>query len=263
MLRARYGAAIVLFVLSASPAFSKKAPTISESELAQITERGRALYQYDQVAWHATDAVLATHPSKGEDGRYIAQRTDKGWVVAFGHLNQTHDAFLIAHVATRGTADQEFSVEHLATPKQDTGFFLAAAKAIDLSLQDFQGENRPYNTAVLPAPAGQLYVYVLPAITKDGVYLVGGDERYTVSADGNTLVEKHRMHHSIITMDMNNVPQGSKVEAGYHVHVLSGVPEDSDVLYVLTRKPTMPEFIGVDGKMRYQIKEDGTILPQK
>ncbi len=229
---------------------------------AQITDRGRALYAYDQAAWHATDAVLATHPSKGEDGRYIARKTDAGWVVAFGPLSSAGDAYLIAHLATEGKKPQEFSVEHFTTPKNGTGFFFVAAKAVDLALKDFQGENSPYNVAVLPTPDGQLYVYVLPAQTKDGAYPLGGDERYTISSDGNTFVDKHRMHHSILTFDTND-PQTAKIVAGYHVHVLSEVPEDSDVFYVLTRRPSIPELIGVDGKLRFQIMEDGTILPKK
>ncbi len=262
MFRVRFSIAIVLSLLSAPSAFSKKAPTISSAELAQITERGRELYAYDQAAWHATDAVLATHPNDGKDGRYIARKTDAGWVVAFGHLSEARDSFLIAHLATQGKTPQEFSVEHFTTPMIDTGFFFAAAKAFDLALKDFQGENVPYNVAVLPAPEGQLYVYVLPAQTQEGIYPLGGDERYTVSSDGNTLIDKHRMHHSILMFDMHD-PQFAKIAAGYHVHVLSDVPEDSDVFYVLTRRPSIPEFIGFNGKMVYEITEDGTIKPQK
>jgi len=262
MLRARLGFVAVLSLLSAPLAFSKKAPNVSSEELAQITERGRALYAYDQAAWHATDAVLATHPNEGEDGRYIARKTDAGWVVAFGHLSSARDSFLIAHLATQGKTPQEFSVEHFATPETDTGFIFAAAKACDLALKDFQGENVAYNVAVLPAPESQMYVYVIPAQTKDGIYPLGGDERYTVSSAGNTLVDKRRMHHSILLFDTHD-PQLARVEAGFHVHVLSDVPEDSDVFYVLTRKPSIPEFIGFNGKMVYEIMEDGAIKPQK
>jgi hypothetical protein len=262
MLQARSSIVVIIFVMSASSIFSKNTPKISPEELPQITERGRALYAYDQAAWHATDAVVATHPTNGEDGRYIARKTDNGWIVAFGHLTEAHDAFLIAHLATQGKTPQEFSVEHFTTPKTDTGFYFAAAEAVDLALKDFQGENVQYNGAVLPANEGRLYVYVLPAQTKNGVYLLGGDERYTVSSDGNTLIDKHRMHHSILTFDTND-PQTAKIVAGYHVHVLSDVPEDSDVFYVLTRRPSIPEFIGVDGKLRYTIMEDGTIQLKK
>jgi hypothetical protein len=259
MLRSRACAFIVLCALTAFPSFAKNAPIISDNELGQITERGRALYAYDQAAWHATDAVRAGNPREDEVGRYIARKTDRGWIVAFGHLNESRDAFLVAYLATQGKTLQEFSVEHLATPQSDKGFYLAAAKSINLALHDFKGENRPYNVAVLPAPADQLYVYVLPAQTKNGVYPLGGDERYLVSSDGNTILEKRRMHHSVMTFDLTG-PDVSRMAAGYHIHVLSDVPEDSDVFFVLTRRPSVPEFIGVNGKMRYKIMEDGSIL---
>lgn len=169
MLRAKSFAFILLCTLAALPAFAKKAPAISDTELAQITERGRALFAYDQAAWHASDAVQATNPRQEDIGRYIARKTDKGWIVAFGHLNEARDAFVVAYLATQGKTLQEFSVEHLAAPQNDTGFYLAAAKSVDLALHDFQGEKRPYNVAVLPDPSSQLYVYVLPAQTKDRV----------------------------------------------------------------------------------------------
>jgi hypothetical protein len=259
MLRTRFCTAFTFCALIVSPAFAKKSPAISDSELAPITERGRALYAYDQAAWHATDAVQATNPRKEEVGRYIARKTDKGWMVAFGHLNDAHNAFLVAYLASQKQKLDEFSVEHFATSQSDTGFYLAAAKSIDLALHDFQGDNRPYNVAVLPAPAGQLYVYVLPAQTKNGVYPLGGDERYTVSPDGSAITEKRRMHQIVLMFDLTT-PDVSKMAAGYHVHVLSDVPEDSDVFFVLTRKPSVPEFIGVEKKMRFQILEDGRIL---
>jgi hypothetical protein len=42
----------------------------SKAELAQVTERGRQLAQYDIAAWYATYAVVATKPDEGlVDGR--------------------------------------------------------------------------------------------------------------------------------------------------------------------------------------------------
>lgn len=256
--------ALALAVLSLVPraAWAKRAPLASTEELAQITERGRLLYAYDQAAWHATDAVLATHPAKGEGGRYIAQQIGGKWVVCFGHLSAARDAFVVDHVATQGATLEQFSVETLPTPRPETGFVFAAAKAIDLALQDFQPEKATYNIAVLPAPGGEFYVYLYPAQTQDGIFPLGGDERYIVTADGATLIDKHRMHHAILNFD-THPPNGSTLSAGFHVHVLSTVPEDSDVFYVLNRRPSLPEFIGVDGKLRYQINPDGTIVSMK
>jgi hypothetical protein len=71
----------VLFLFSVGASASSRP---SAAELAAITERGRLLAEYDASAWHATDAVLATHPKEGSSNRYIAHKTDPDWVVDFG-----------------------------------------------------------------------------------------------------------------------------------------------------------------------------------
>jgi len=243
--------------LLASTAFCQNESLPSDNDLAAITARGRLLYEYDQAAWHSSDAVMATKPPKEELGRYIAQKTDSGWVVAYGRLNESRDAFLVAILATQGKTLQEYSVKRLDPVQSDRGFYLAAAKAIETALHDFQGSNRPYNAAVLPAPTGQFYVYLLPAQTQDGVYPLGADVRYLIATDGGAIVEKRQMHKGMIPTG-GSVPPGTTVVGGSHSHVLSNVPEDSDVFYVLTRKPPMPEYIGTQIAV-YAVNPDGSI----
>ena len=48
------------------------------------------------------------------------------------------------------------------------------------------------------------------------------------------------------------------VKVGYHSHVLSEVPEDTDVFLVLTRKPQVPEIV-VAGAYMFTIDVDGKI----
>lgn len=228
-----------------------------------VTERGRALYEYDEAAWHATDAVRATNPPDEAVGRYIARKTDVGWKVVFGHLNTTHDKFLIAYEASQGAKPQDFSVKKLDPPVEDASFYLAAAKAIDTALQDFRGEKRPYNVAVLPASSNQTYVYVVPAQVKDDVYPLGGDVRYTITSDCTAIAEKRQLHKTILENDPSSLPKGAKDVAGYHTHVLSEVPEDTDVFHVLTQKPPRPEYVATMKKKLYIINADGTILEGK
>jgi hypothetical protein len=247
-------ASVAFFVL---PTLAQKDSVPSDSELAAITARGRLLYEYDQAAWHGSDAAMALHPPKEDVGRYIARKTDAGWEVAFGHLNESRDAFLIAVVATQAKSLQEFTAKKLDAPRGDTGFYLAAAKGIEMCLKDFQGVKQPYNIAVLPAESSQLYVYLVPAQTEDGVYPLGADERYLVSADGGTIVDKRRLHKGMIS-NRGPIPPGATQAGGTHSHVLSDLPEDTDVLYVLTRKPSMPEFIGTEIAI-YSVNPDGTI----
>ncbi len=174
---------------------------------------------------------------------------------------RNHDKFLTVYEATQGTGPEFFTTKKYDPPLESRGFYLYAAKAFDAALKDLGPVNQPYNAYAIPSETGQLYVYLLPASEKDGVYLLGGDARYTFSADGGTLLEKRQMHKAILKFDFNDKSSGiKKIEAGYHIHVLSDIPEDSDVFYVLSRKPSIPEYIGMQDKKIYVVHTDGTII---
>lgn len=251
----------IAIVLCAPPLLAQKAKPLSDSELAEITARGRMLAAYDNASWHATDAVVALKPANGIVRRYIARKTDAGWVVDFGRLNETKDAFLIAYEATQGSNPQQFTVKTYDPPQKDTGFFYIAAKAIEVSLQNFHAEQRPYNAYVLPMDSGQLYIYVLPAQTVANVYPLGGDVRYLVSADGSTIIETRQLHKTILEKK-HSLPAGTTQAAGYHTHVLSDVPEDSDVFHVLRQETPLPEYVGSKNGI-YVVETDGTIRQVK
>jgi hypothetical protein len=84
-------ASLILFLTCISFAGKKKPEP--DPVMPDVTARGRALYEYDQAAWHATDAVQAMHPLDQSVGRYLALKSDKGWKVVFGHLNDQRDKF--------------------------------------------------------------------------------------------------------------------------------------------------------------------------
>jgi hypothetical protein len=241
------GIAVLLAYGAIAVAEQKGAPP-SQEQLAEITERGRLLAEYDQAAWHATDAVIAINPRKDDRSRFACRKENK-WTCVFGHLGA--DKFLIDYEAVQGASPEKFEVQHHEPPSEDTGFYFAAVKAMLLAGKDFQAtaENRPYNPSAIPAAAGQFYVYLVPAQTKAGIYPLGGDARYLVTADGNTIVEKRQFHKSILETSPVG-PNGQKVVMGVYIHVLSDGPEDTDVFYVLTREPLIPEMIGA-GKLKY------------
>jgi hypothetical protein len=233
------------------------APTTGE--LAAITERGRLLYEYDQAAWHASDAVQMANPKNVEGQRYIAKKENGKWTVVFGKLNEDRNWFGITYQAEEQATLRQFAVKQETGERQDEGFFLCAARAIELAMKDFGAANRPYNVAVLPATAEQLYVYLYPAQTKARVYPLGGDMRYLVSADGTKILEKRPMHKTII----ETAPQsGKRTVAGFHTHVLSDQPEDTDVFHVLTQDPPQPEFVGTP-RFIYKVSTDGAIQIEK
>jgi hypothetical protein len=257
-------------VLFAAPALSSaslaqsQARPPTESELAEITARGRALAAYDFASWHGTDAVMALKPVEGSVRRYIARLTPKGWVVAFGRLTAARDTFLVAYEAVRTAQSGEYEgftgVAH-AKPIADTDYYVHAARALDTATADFGPVQRPYNVAALPTPYGNWYVYLFPAPTITGVWPLGADTRYTLSADGRTILEKRRLHNSVIEFGasrMRSPASGAALEAGSHTAVLAEIPEDTDVYHVISRTPRVPEYVMTDHFV-YKIDIDGKI----
>jgi hypothetical protein len=238
----------------------------SDTELAAITERGRALAEYDAASWHATDAVQAANP-KTVEGQYCLARKEYGrWKVIFGVLNADKSKFVIQYEAQQGSKPKEFTVTKDAPTKEDQGFYLVAARALDLVLADFGRASRPYNAAILPATQEEqagapspFYVYLYPAPTRVGVFPLGGDVRYLVAADGVKILAKRQMHKTVIE---NTPAKGKKVVSGFHNHVLSDEPEDSDVLHVLQQDPPIPEMIATQHFL-FEISEDGAIRIRK
>ncbi len=246
----------LVVLLSVTHGLGQRTNPPSRTELASITERGRRLAEYDVAAWYATDAVVAMKPAAGSVACYVCRKSDNIWIVAFGRLNETHEKFLIAYEATQGANAKAFSVKRFEPPKEDTGFFLAAARAIEVSLGDFKGVSRPYNVAVLPADSNQVYVYVIPAQTKQGIFPLGGDARYLVSADGSKIIEKRQLHNAIL--EFSAPPESESVQGSFHIAVIDDIPEDTDVFHVLSRRPSVPELIATKQYV-FQIETDGTI----
>lgn len=224
-----------------------------KATLSAVSERGHALYDYDQAAWNGTDAIFALHPEIKGLTHYICVHTMTGWKVLFPKWNTAHDRVLIAFEATE--MGGKFTARKIDPPVEADKDIQARSIALELAIHDFQHPNRPYNTAILDAPGGNYYVYLYPGQIQDKVWPIGGDVRYTISGDGEKILDKRQLHKTILDAS----PKANSEEvAGYHFHILTDVPEDTDVLYVLSRKPSMPEYIGV-GKQVFVVKPDGSI----
>jgi hypothetical protein len=250
--------AVSLFVMGSRASGQTKDKDL-KAYLAGVTERGRALYDYDQAAWHGTDTFFALHPDTNGLTHYVCTKTPKGWMVTFPKWNVMHDRLLVAYEALESGGAGRFEARGYDPPREGPDDLIAKERALELALATFPRPDRPYNSAVLPAPGGNLYVYLYPGQVKDTIWPLGGDVRFTMSADGKQIIETRQLHKAIL--DMESKPEEHAV-AGYHVHILSDVPEDTDVLYVLNRKPAMPEYIGA-GKHIFVVDTGGTIAVTK
>jgi len=231
------------------------------------------LYEYDEAAKHATDVLMATHPTEENIGDHLCRQAQAGWECVFGRMDSERGRFLIGYQAlTTGNA-REFKVSHYNPPREDAEFYFRAAKATLQGLQDFKPAEGPYHTMVLPGPTNGLYVYFVPTQTRPGFYRQGGDARYLISADGGSIVQKRQLHASILEMripseeELNSDSKlkpdakGGHTEISHfaHTHVLSDVPEDTDVLAVLSRKPSLPELVATGACKGYRVDTNGKI----
>lgn len=139
-----------------------------------------------------------------------------------------------------------------------TGTVAAAARAIDIARADFGTPTRNYNSAVLPAGNGEWFVYLIPAQTRAGVYPLGGDVRYRISADGTRILVKRRLHNVILEYSAPPPSAKGLPFARFHSAVLDDIPEDTDVFHVLVRDPKVPEYVLTD-KFVYRINIDGSM----
>jgi hypothetical protein len=235
-----------------------KTPPTPDS-LAAITQRGRLLAEYDFVAWHATDSVVARRPAPGSFTVYVARRdATERWTVVFGRLNTARDTLFIAYeVRQRLNDPNNFDVVSVSPARPDTGYFARGARALVSARADFGTPQRPYNASVLERPDGGLWVYVMPAQTRVGIFPLGADVRYRISADGRTILAKRQLHNTILEHSAP-VPVQGQLKAGMHTAVLDDIPEDTDVFNVLVREPEVPEYIVSDAFM-YVIGTNGAI----
>src|SRR5262249_26520195 len=83
---------LLLAALVANASAQKPEPP-STAELNSITERGILLNEYDQAAWHASDAAQTANPKTIEGQRAIAKKENGKWTVVFGKLNADNTLF--------------------------------------------------------------------------------------------------------------------------------------------------------------------------
>jgi hypothetical protein len=250
-------AATAAVTAGAAPAAAQTPACADAQRLADATARGRLLAAYDRAAWNGTDALARLAPPPGAITQYVARATPEGWAVAFGRLTAGRDSFLVAYEARPTERAGRYAARRLTPERADTDTLLRAARALRTAGEAFGPMSRRYNAAALPNGQGGWWVYLVPAPTVPGVWPLGADVRFRVSADGRRVLETRRLHRQVIEFNAaSGGPAGARVEVGTHTHVLSDEVEDTDVFSVMTRDPRVPEFIVTD-RWVFRVDSDG------
>lgn len=230
-----------------------KQQAIREFDVATLSRLGREIYQHDQLAWVATDVLMAG--VKKED--LVAEKVG-GWVVDVSLPAKPLVRFLRQH---DGRVEAAYDVyfargekPKLSVPssreltegqKAGAAASAAAQRALFDGTHPWCGGNP--NTVVLDDPDGSGYlVYFLRAKPSQSAIPVGGHYRISVSGDGLTVEQIDQLFASCLTLDSKDLPKDAKPEALIMSHIVSATPLETHVFLSLQEKTPFYVTTGAD-----------------
>ena len=253
--------AVIVFV---DPPEGKEPPT--KEELAAITDRGRDLAGYDAAAWHASDALQAKQPKEGSVVRYIAHKSDKKWHVAFGRLDEKQGKFLIAYEATQGDKPDAFEREGDNPTERRHGVLPLGGESDRHIPQGLRGtlRGRAASLQCCRSPRRERTPLGLSlSRTYKAEHLAAG---WGCPLPDLRKWEQGDREATDCTRRSSRMSRPSKkATSKWQASILTYFPirpEDTDVFYVLTRKPNVPELISTE-RFLFAVEKDGSIELQR
>lgn len=229
--------ALPVSLAAAEPA--RKPDPIREFDAATLSRLGRQIYVHDQLAWRATDIVMA---QIGLDR--LQKDGGRGWIIDDSNREAPLVRFLrmgpdgpesLCDITFAKGKEPEIGVP---TDRTLTGPQRAQAAALETAKARFMQGDLAWcggapNTVVLADPDGYGFlVYFLRAKPAAEKIPVGGHYRFTVSADGGKVEQVDRLFASCLTMD-KRTPDGSTLEMMVASHVISPTPLETHVFLSL------------------------------
>ncbi len=251
----------VLSLHSARP----QPPAIRAFDLETTERLGAEIQLQDQLAWVATDVLLAKVTAAE-----LQKQGAGGWVVDA----KGRDDGVVRFVRTQGqSVEAAYDVVFapgkapvLNEPK-DRQLTAEQARRFDALKQTekaFLAVQRPWcggrpNSVVVKDPEGSGYlVYLLRPKPAENEVPVGGHYRITVSTGAKTDVRVDQLFVSCLTMNKNQVPAGAKTEAMVVSQIVAELPLETVVFLSLQEKLPIA-VVGPSGKT-WMVK-DGHIRP--
>ena len=234
-------------------------PEIRQFDVATLEMLGQQIYQQDGEAGRATDVLLAQKmPTELQSEKvrgWIVEMSPGRGVVRFvrdgaAGLEAAYDVVIVTDTTPRLTVP----VDRTLMPQQKAQFLARelALKNIDRPCSD------RYNTVVLKDPQGDGWLaWALAATTKPKTWFIGGNYRFTISADGSQILRKDALSHSCLTMTTAPEPKAPEVVAQFSTQLVSNIPVETAIFVNLQSKT--PMYVGtsdhvvwgiVDGKMK-------------
>lgn len=222
--------AAILLAFTASLA-EDDTPSIRVFDIKTIQALGQHMYRQDQEALKATDILLAKHTPKE-----LTDAKSKGWIV---DETSQGDVVRFLREGTNGLEaayDVTFSRDAkpaLNEPEKRilTAEEIAQANARSLAVENFtfHCSNDPTNTVAFRDPMGEGWlVWVMSATQDPNQLMLGGHIRFTISADGKSVIRKDALSKSCNILSRKG-PNGEVPVASFFTHIISDTPVETHV----------------------------------
>ena len=251
-------AALACAMAMAFPCRAQEPPAsvIRQFDIPTLEKLGRDIYDQDQAAWHATDA-LARLRSRAE----LAKEGVRGWIV----VNQPQGP--LVRFVRMGDSGPEAAYDigdplgrpvvvasadpHLTD--EEKAMFAARSHAI-ASIQ--RGCAESYNTVVLKDPEGDGWLaWALASTTNPDLVVMLGHRRLTVSADGSKVLRTDALSFSCGAVSMKE-KDGTKSSAIMTTQLVARLPVETYVF--LSLQHPLPFFV-MTGKDTVWMVQNGKI----
>ena len=225
---------------------------IRKFDQATIEKLGVAIYEQDIRAATATDMLFAKVTNPVADGLrgWIVEGDAKSMLVRF--IRQTDSGFEAYY-------DVVFEGKNkpvLQAPKDRklTAAQLAQYKARTLAIKNIKRPvSKNYNFVILPDPEKDGFlVYALAATTVSTDVMVGGHYRFTISKDGEKLLQSDELFKTpmVLSTKPKGLPPGASLAALTMTTLVSDMPLETHVYLSLLHK--MPFYVGTPNNKKTQ-----------
>lgn len=231
------------------------APQLQSSEIREfdvhtVESLGRSIYRQDSAAWVATDALLAKVPDLKAAGILGWIVEDSGGDQRVRFLRETGGQGLeVAYdvVVSPGLSTTFSEPENRMLTRVERAMFAARQSAIRAAA-GVQICRPGYNTVVLPDPERQGWlVWLLAPVPKANVVPVGIHYRFTVSADGQTVLRRDALSRACGDLDPADAKDGGRPAALALTHLVSANPVETEVFLQL--QAGIPFYVISSGKV--------------
>ena len=241
---------------------AQQATTTSNVEqlLSDAIERGKMLYEFDQAAWHSTDAFVALAPDMAKlslAGRIIVPV--EGGLQAIYYGKSEKGRFAVFHGTWNGKVivDSVYSKGESGAPLSPDA--IAYAEIVELVTSGtldtkdlwFCNKAQP-NHALLPGNApGEFLLYFMTAQDKKESYPLGGHHRFDIK--DRKVVARRTFTKSCIAM---NKGDGKREAVGFVIsHLLDPVPTEIHVFTAIASGKAV--FVSTKSGMVWNVEPSG------